>query len=43
MNIFQLPLKAFEKKIDEIFKNKSSKELLKELKKMWIENRGGRV
>lgn len=32
MNIFQLPLKDFEKKLDEIFKNKSPKELLKELK-----------
>ena len=32
MNIFKLPLKDFEKKIDEIFKNKSPKELLNELK-----------
>ena len=37
MNLFDLPMKEFDKKIDEIFNQYTSKELLEELKKCGLE------
>ena len=37
MNLFDLPMKEFDKKIDEIFNQYTSAELLEELKKCGLE------